>query len=110
MAEVGINQVVFLGTELKLNVHIDPIDEITMRDYRFVLDLYCSSGKVLTITKSEAMPVDNNNYIVLVDTNLVGAGQLKCKVTAELPDADFDDKLRTEVSIVDTGINIVKKL
>mgnify|MGYP003288135446 CR=1 FL=1 len=33
---------VFIGTELKLNVHIDRIENITMDDYDFSLDLYCS--------------------------------------------------------------------
>jgi hypothetical protein len=54
--------------------------------------------------------VDSNNYIVLVDTNEVGAGDLKCKVTAYIPDGDFPDELRTEVVNIDTGINIIKSL
>lgn len=101
---------VFLGTELKLNINIEPIGDVTMDDYDFEVEIYCSSKKVVDITKKEAIRVDSNNYIILIDTNVVGAGDLKCKVIAYIPDNDFADGLRTEISIIDTGINIVKTL
>lgn len=101
---------VFLGTELKLNINIEPIGNVTMDDYDFEVEIYCSSKKVVDITKKEAIRVDSNNYIILIDTNVVGAGDLKCKVIAHIPDGDFEDGLRTEISIIDTGINIVKTL
>lgn len=101
---------VFLGTELKLNINIEPIGDVTTDDYDFEVEIYCSSKKVVDITKKEAIRVDSNNYIILIDTNVVGAGDLKCKVIAHIPDSDFADGLRTEISIIDTGINIVKPL
>lgn len=101
---------IFIGTELKLNINIEPMGEFTMEDYDFEVEVYCSAKRVVVIPKSEAIKVDSNNYIVLVDTNVIGAGELKCKITAHIPDFDFPDTLRTDVSIMDTGLNIVKTI
>lgn len=107
------SNIVFLGTEIKLNIHIDPIGELTMADYNFTVEAYCSTKKYLTINKSQAKPVENseNDYIIMIDTSEIGTGNLKCKVTAYIPDSDFGNgETRTEVSIIDTGIEIVKSI
>jgi hypothetical protein len=106
------SNIVFLGTEIKLNIHIDPIGELTMVDYDFTVEAYCSAKKSLIINKTQAKPVDNSNsdYIIMIDTSEIGTGNLKCKVTAYIPDGDFEDEERTEVSIIDTGIEIVKSI
>lgn len=101
---------VFLGTELKLNVHIEPMGDLTMDDYNFEVEVYCSPVRPIHILKEDAVRIDSDNYVVLVDTNVLGAGDLKCKVTAYVPDEDFDDYFRTEVLCVDTGIDIEKTL
>ena len=54
------------------------------------------------------MEIDDNNYVVLVDTNAIGTGALRCKLTAAIVDADFSDFKRNEVVVIDTGIQIVK--
>lgn len=100
----------FIGTELKLNIHIEPIGQITMDDYGFEVEVFCSPKKPIIIPKENTIRVDSDNYVVLVDTNVVGAGDLKCKVTAQVPDGDFADMLRTEVVCIDTGINIIKAI
>jgi hypothetical protein len=104
------NESPFIGTELKLNIHIEPIGDTTMDDYDFEVEVFCSPKKPIIIPKENTVRVDSDNYVVLVDTNIVGAGDLKCKVTAQVPDSDFPDQLRTEVVCIDTGINIVKVL
>lgn len=105
-----INESPFIGTELKLNIHIEPIGDTTMDDYNFEVEVYCSPKRPIIIPKANAIRIDSDNYVVLVDTNVVGAGDLKCKVTAQVPDGDFPDQLRTEVVCVDTGINIIKAI
>lgn len=101
---------VYLGTELKLNISIAPIDGFTMDEYDFNVDVYCSTSRVLSFAKKEAIRLDENNYVVCVDTFQIGAGSLKCKVTAQIPDGDFPDDKRTEVTIIDTDITIAKSL
>lgn len=101
---------IFIGTELKLNIHIEPIGDVTMDDYNFDVEVYCSPVRPIKVNKSDALRIDSDNYVVLVDTNVVGAGDLKCKVIAYIPDDDFPDTLRTEVVCIDTGIDIEKSI
>lgn len=101
---------IFIGTELKLNINIEPMDEFTMDDYDWLAEVYCSTKRIITISKSSAIRIDSNNYVLLVDSNLLGAGDVKVRLTAYIPDFDFPDTLRSEVSIVDTGLKIVKTI
>ena len=101
---------VFLGTELKLNINIEPIGTVTMDTYNFEVEVYCSPKKTIIVKKNDAIRIDESNYVILIDTNVVGAGDLKCKVTAQVPDADFSDMIRTEVVAMDTGIKIIKAI
>lgn len=109
MATTSRNEV-FLGTEVKLSIEIEPLGHITMDDYDFTVEVYCSAKRVQTFAKKDAIRVNTWNYIVLVDTAELGAGDVKCKVTAHIPDSDFSDSLRTEVACVDTGITVVKNI
>lgn len=99
---------VFIPTELKLNVHIEPMGNLTMDDYNFEVEVYCSPVRPIKVNKSDALRIDSDNYVVLVDTKVVGAGDLKCKVIAYIPDGDFPDSLRTEVVCIDTEIDVEK--
>lgn len=101
---------IFIGTELKLNIHIEPIGSLSMSDYDWEADVYCSAKSVLNIKKEQAVQVDDNNYILLVDTEKLGAGRVKCKIAAYIPDEDFEDGIRNEVCGIDTGIDIVKNI
>lgn len=103
-------QNVYIGTELKLNINIEPISEMHMKDYDFKVEAYCIPNKITTITKQKAIEVDEDNYIVLIDTKEVGLGNLKCKIIANIPDPDFldSDGTRSEVTVINTDIQIVK--
>lgn len=101
-----IRNKVEIGTELKLNLNIDPVGAFTMDSYDWEAEVFCC-GEALRIGKSEAIRVDDSNYMLLIDTNKTGAGTLKCKVTARIPDTDFPDMYRTEVNTINTGVEIV---
>lgn len=103
-------QSVFIGTKLKLNINIEPIGGITMDNYEFEIEVYCSPKKSVIIKKEDAIRIDDSNYVIRIDTEEVGVGDLKCKITAQIPDGDFDDNIRTEVVGLDTNINIVKTI
>jgi hypothetical protein len=123
------NNTVFLGTEIKLKISIDPTitaalengkiveKTITMSEYNFTIDFYCNSKKAIVASKKDTTLVnlikledDNNSYIAFINTGDLDAGLLKCKITAYIPDEHFEDKIRTEVQIKDTGINIIKTI
>lgn len=99
---------VYQGTELKLNIGIEPVGGLTMDEYDFSIEVYCYQNKAITFAKRDAIRVDANNYMVAVDTSATGAGELKCKVSALIPDGDFKDGFRKEIAIVDTDITIVR--
>ena len=42
-----------LGTELKINVHVEPIDGLHMSDYEFECAFYVYTNKKIVISKSE---------------------------------------------------------
>lgn len=104
---MAINNRCYLGTELKLNLSIDPIGSAHMSSYDFVVDVFCNPTKSLMIEKAKANKVDDDNYILCIDSNAIGKGKVKVKVTAYIPDTDFEDGSRTEIMIVDTGISII---
>lgn len=104
-------QIVILGTEMKLNVDIDPVGDIHASGYNFTVDFFCSTKKVKRYLKEDLLPIDDDNFIALLDTTEVGAGELKCRITAYIPDEDFEnDGTRTEVLDIVTDYNIVKGL
>lgn len=97
-----------LGTELKLNVNAELGNNLHLADVDFVAVFYTAMGigKSITIAKSAMIKVDDDNYIAIVDTTKVGSGEYWMKLSAELPDADFEDGYRTEVVKVSTGIKV----
>lgn len=101
---------IILGTEIKLNIHIEPIDGLSMAEYDFKVDVFTTPSRRITITKEEAKRVDADNYLILLNTSAIGLGNLKCEVTAYIPDGDFDDALRTEIALLNTGIVISKSM
>ena len=105
-------QIVFVGTELKLNINVEPIHGATMDDYDFDIELICGTFKKANkvVNKKDTKRVDSDNYIVCFDTAELGVGMLKCRVVAYIPDGDFKDGKRTEVTEIETGIEIVKSL
>lgn len=96
-----------LGTQVKLNIHIEPLGNLHMEDYTFECKFYVFPKRFVIINKSEMAKIDADNYVVIVDTTDLGTGPLHMSLTANLPDDDFPEIFRKEIACVDTGINIV---
>ena len=95
------------GTQLKLNIHIDPFGDLHMEDYNFECKFYIFQKRFIVISKSEMARIDADNYVVIVDTADLGIGLLHMSLTAHLPDENFPAITRKEIACVDTGITIV---
>jgi hypothetical protein len=95
------------GTQLKLNIHIDPLGTLHASDYDFECKFFVFQKKSITVTKEEMVKVDDDNYLAIVDTTTLGIGNLHITITANVPDDDFEGRLRKEVICVPTNINIV---
>lgn len=98
---------VFKGSDLKLNIHIEPLGKLTMDDYEWYIECYCANEVPIKIPKDTARRVDENNFIITLNTQQLGIGPLQCVITAHIPDEDFDDNFRTEISRINTNIIIV---
>lgn len=103
-----MTQQIILGSELKININIEPMINLHMNDYDFICYFYVNQNRSLTVSKDQMKKIDDDNYVAMIDTSRIGVGELKVKVTAYIPDTDFDDSLRTEISTVNTGIQIIK--
>ena len=99
-----------LGTEFKLNLHLDPIDGLHMSGYDFECALYVYTNRKVAIPKSRMKKVDDDNYIVVVnsiDAMRIGKGKINAEITAYIPDSDFDDGIRTEKLILCTDMTAI---
>ena len=99
--------VIVSGTELKMNIHIDPFDDFHMKDYDFECKFYIFPKKVVTVKKEDMVPIDDDDYLALVDTTTLGIGPLHLTVTAFIPDKHFTDKIRREIKCVDPQVEII---
>lgn len=97
-----------LGTELKINVKVEPMGNIHLSACEFECYFFVYTNKNIKVSKSEMIQVDDDNFIALVDTKNLGAGALKMTIVVDVPDGDFNDNLRREVETVCTGITITK--
>lgn len=99
-----------LGTEFKLNVHLEPLDELHMSDYDFEVALYVYTNRKVVFQKSKLKKVDDDNYLLMVETAdalRIGRGRINAEITAYIPDSDFSDGLRTEKLVLCTDVTAI---
>ena len=101
--------------EFKVNIHAEPIDGLSMDKYDFECQFYVYSNRIITIKKKDMKQQkingtpDPNNYIAILDSEkvkLLGRGSVKMRFIARVPDSDFLDGTRTEISEVN-NLNIL---
>lgn len=98
------------GTELKINVHVEPLNDMHMADYDFECTFYTDVNRRITIKKASMKMEDADNFIAVIETpniKKLGRGKLMLEFTAFIPDGDFSDDTRTEKAIINTNITIV---
>lgn len=105
MAVIGENSV--KGTEFKLNINMTPIGGYRLDNVNWNVEVFTENGhKRITIEKRDAVKVDRDDYIIKVDSSILGAGRYYVTLTAFIPDTDFADKLRTEKRTAFSGVTI----
>lgn len=103
-----MTQTVYLGTEIKINISITPIDGVTMDDMDLDITFFCTPIKRVIYKKADAKRIDDSNYVFLLNSKDLGLGDIKAQIKAQIPDGDFKDRKRTEITVVDTNITIKK--
>ena len=88
-----------VGTELKFLVEITA-DGFSMDEDDFEVEII-RGPNTLHFDKTELEVDKDGNYYVCFDTAPLGTGRVTAKVTAYVPDDDFEDGFRTEIERVD---------
>ena len=103
-----------LGTEYKINIHIEPIPGFNLIDQDFELRLYTQSHIEVAFKKNDSsikISEDGKDCIICVsqqDALKIGKGSVKLKFIAHIQDFDFTDNFRTEIyNGICTGVTIV---
>lgn len=102
---------IFIGSEFKLNVSIEPISDFTMDDYDFKCEFWCYSNRKVTIEKKDMSRQDeytiyyedwmtwedwcDSEYNTFGWTCDVVSGKPKCVVLSNDPVAYVPDWLAT---------------
>lgn len=97
-----------LGNKEEINISLDIIDGYAMDDYDFNIEAYCSSLRKQTFSKRDARRVDADNYKIIVDTNVVGVGDIKIRVVARIPNIEYPDGYRDAVTYLDPNVTVVR--
>lgn len=97
-----------LGTGIKLLVGMTPIDGSHLEDVDFKVEVFSSSrgGNKVVVPKEEALRMDEDHYIICVDSAMVGYGDYYITLWAYIPDADFPDGVRPEGKTIKTNVTI----
>lgn len=99
-----------LGTEFKMNVHLEPMDGLHMSGYDFECAFYAYTNRKVVIPKSKMKKVDDDNYLAIIesaDALRIGRGRINAEITAYIPDNDFPDGLRTEKLVLCTDVTAI---
>lgn len=95
-----------IGTGLKVSIKVDPIGQYHLSDMDFSARFYVGNTAGKTLAKSGHVKVDDDTYIAPVDTNGMRSGTLRCRLTVVVPDGDFPDGKRIEISDMNTNITL----
>lgn len=98
---------IYKGSKFKLNIHIEPMGTLSMDDYDYTIEV-STARKSVKYTKAQTKRVDEHNCLVMVDSNNLELGQVEVLFTAHVPDADFEDSVRTEIMSMTTDVVIVR--
>lgn len=93
-----------LGTIYKLNLHIEGLP-CPMDDVEFNCKVW-TWKKCVEIPKADMIRVDADNYILTVDSSLLGRGTVHVQTTVMVPDDDIPGGFRKELYTEQTCIKV----
>lgn len=95
MEIIGNNSV--KGTKAKSNLYMKPIEDWHLADLEWEVLVFTDTGfKSYIVKKEDCKKQDDDNYLVPVDTAILGAGVYYGTVALKIPDGDFPDGIRIE--------------
>lgn len=98
--------IIYYGTEFKMNVNMEAIDGYHMGDVDFTCKFYTNKSRAVELTKTDMIEIDEDNYVAPLSSEELGKGYVTVKYECDIPDEDFDDSLRHEVVEIRTTLRI----
>ena len=104
----GIVTYVPIGNDTKAEFTADLPDDLKLSDVEFTgIMINADTDKTVAFTKSDCIMVgDGASYVVLIDTDVMGVGQLLIKLTVQIPDTDYQTGYRRAVIKINPHIQI----
>lgn len=92
-------QTAILGSDVKIEFSADLPDDLEMQEVDFTAIVYNETAidRKRQYSKDECILTDAGSYVVLVDTEDLGVGQLMLRVVFRIPDTDYPTGYRKEV-------------
>lgn len=95
------------GTVFKLNINMTPNGVSNLDSIDWEAEVYTKGGgKRQTITKADAIRIDDDNYVIAVDSAIGGSGAYFLTFTAKIHDEQCQNSIRIEKVTVPTGVVI----
>ena len=104
----GIMVYVPIGNDTKAEFTADLPDDLKLSDVEFTgIMINADTAKTVAFTKADCIMVgDGASYVVLIDTNVMGVGQLLLKLTVKIPDTDYQTGYRRAVIKINPHMQI----
>lgn len=102
-------QTAILGSDVKIEFSADLPDGLTMQEVDFTAIVYNETAidRKKQYPKAECILTDTGSYVVLVDTEDLGVGQLMLRVVFQIPDTDYPSGYRKEVVKINPYTRII---
>ena len=97
-----------LGSQLKILIEAELPDGLQMLDVDFEVVVYNDDAKDKTkvYAKTDCILTDEDNYVVLVNSDELGVGTYMVKATFQIPDSDFTTGYRKEVVRINPNVKV----
>ena len=101
-------QTVPLGSDTKIAFTADLPDELLLKDIDFTVKVInADTNHQEDYTKADCIMMgDGSDYVVLVDTEVMGIGTLMLRLTVYIPDTDYQSGTRKEVININPHMRI----
>ena len=95
MAQLGENSTV--GTRAKINMYLPLPGDNTLENTDWEVKIFVDTNpKSIIVKKADCVKVNADNYIIPIDSALLGAGKYYATVDVRIPDGTFPDGIRVE--------------
>lgn len=97
------------GSQVKVLVTAELDEGWHLSDVDFSVSIYNEDDpeKAHLFTKSNCIKVNDDNYVVLVDTTELGIGTYAGRLMVFIPDTDYPGGTRTEITHLDTDVRVI---